>query len=961
MSTDSFDVSLLPDGLKGAVLAWVERNSDVPAIREAVEEDPELISHLPRVIACSPYVADILDRYPKMLSELTESGRLQRALADGEMAALFDNELPIALTDQEFQSQLRRLRHRELIRIAWRDLVARPPLAESLAELSVLADTAIRVAMNRAISGMKSRYGTPMSEEGIESKFVVLGMGKLGGRELNFSSDIDLIFLFSEHGATEGSRSVSNEEYFRLLGQAIVGTLNQSTSDGFVYRVDVRLRPFGDSGPLAVSIPTLETYLAQHGRDWERYAYIKARVINEWDGAADLYHEVLRPFVYRRYIDYGVFSSLREMKTLIEAEVQRKEYQQNVKLGRGGIREVEFIVQSLQLVRGGTIPELQDRELLSALGKLVRPGGLPQIVADELREAYCFLRRFENHLQAINDRQTHDIPSGEVDRARLALAMGYPEWSALNDALVGQREKVSSHFQNIVFRGVDEPESAPSVTALTDAWTTSAVDENFETVLTDLGYPGDSGLAERLNAFRTSGFFQKLDEPGRQRLNTLMPALITVAADQDEPVEALIGALVVVEAIGRRSAYFSLLNENPRTLQRLVRLCGMSDFLVQQIASHPLLLDELLDQRIFQEAPVLEEIQREFTDRVHTERVEDPEKQRHDLLNCQQAAVFRVAVADLSGILPLMKVSDRLTEIAELVLQAALEIAWSELTAQYGVPHCEDQHRSRDVQFAIVAYGKLGGLELGYGSDLDLIFLHDSAGAAQNTAGHKSLDNSVFFVRLTRRIINILTSPTSSGNLYEVDTRLRPSGKSGLLVSSLSAFDRYQREDAWTWEHQALLRGRVVAGSESMRSSFDDLKGRVLTRYIHRDTLKTDVVEMRERMRQELGEGDVELFDLKQGIGGVTDIEFIVQYLVLRDAVNHPDLMRYSDNIRQLEALANARILPTDDAMTLTNAYREYRQKMHHLALAGKPNKVRRSVIKKITESVTTIWTRVFE
>ena len=647
------------------------------------------------------------------------------------------------------------------------------------------------------------------------------------------------------------------------------------------------------------------------------------------------------------------------MKSLIEAEVQRREYQENIKLGRGGIREVEFIVQSLQLVRGGTIEELQDRELLPALTKLVRPGGLPQPVADELKVAYCFLRRVENRLQAINDRQTHDLPSDEVNRVRLALAMDYPEWQALEKALTEQREKVSGHFQNIVFRGADEPESVQTDTTLMKAW--AAVDENLEAILAQLGYPDVSSVAERLGVFRNSGFFQRLDEAGRKRLNTLMPALVIVAAAQNEPTDALIGALAVIEAIGRRSAYFSLLNENPETLKRLVRLCGMSDFLVQQVASHPLLLDELLDQRIFREAPLLKDLQREFSDRVDTKSVDDPEKQRNELRNCQQAAVFRVAVADLSGTLPLMKVSDRLTEIAELVLRAALEIAWSELTSQYGVPQCNEESQSREVHFAIVAYGKLGGLELGYGSDLDLVFLHDSTGDGQNTDGDKSLDNSVFFVRLTRRIINILTSPTSSGSLYEVDTRLRPSGKSGLLVSSLSAFDRYQREDAWTWEHQALLRGRIVAGSELMGPTFDDLRRRILTQYVNQDSLKADVVEMRERMRRELGQGNAESFDLKQDIGGVTDIEFIVQYLVLREALNKPDLLRYSDNIRQLEALSEADILATDDAQTLADAYREYRRKMHHLALGGKPRMVNRSEVKTLSGSVTDIWQRVFD
>jgi glutamate-ammonia-ligase adenylyltransferase len=961
MKTDLFEVTSLPEVLRPPVLAWLERNLEIAVIRDVVATSPALRAHLPHVLACSPYVAEILERYPEILADLTETGRLKRALAEGEMASLFADTLSAGLTDSEFQRQLRRLRHRELVRIAWRDLVEAAPLPETLSELSSLADHAIRSSLARAISALKPRYGTPRTEDERESEFVVLGMGKLGGRELNFSSDIDLIFLFSEHGATDGPRSVSNEEYFRLIGQAVVGTLSKSTADGFVYRVDVRLRPFGDSGPLAVSAPTLETYLAQHGRDWERYAYVKARVINEWSGAADLYDEVLRPFVYRRYIDYGVFSSLRDMKALIEAEVQRREYQQNIKLGRGGIREIEFIVQSLQLVRGGTTEELQDRELLPSLEKLVRPGCLPRSVSDDLKSAYCFLRRAENRLQEINDRQTHDLPTDEVNRARLALAMGYPEWQALEDALNEQRGIVSGHFQNIVFRGADEPESAQADTALMKAWAAGAGDESFAAILIKLGYPDVPGVAGRLDAFRNSGFFQRLDESGRKRLNTLMPAVVAVAADQEEPAEALAGAMVVIEAIGRRSAYFSLLNENPDTLERLVRMCGMSDFLVQQVAAHPLLLDELLDQRIFREAPSRADLRREFADRVKTQSVDDPEKQRNALLNFQQAAVFRVAVADLSGTLPLMKVSDYLTEIAELVLQAALAIGLSELTAQYGAPRCKDDGQFRPVHFAIIAYGKLGGLELGYGSDLDLVFLHDSTGEAQNTDGEKSLDNSVFFVRLTRRIINILTSPTSSGNLYEVDTRLRPSGNSGLLVSSLSAFDRYQREDAWTWEHQALLRGRVVAGPDPMLASFDELRSRVLVQYVHLDSLKADVIEMRERMRSQLSEGDAELFDLKQDVGGVTDIEFIVQYLVLREARNNSDLMVFSDNIRQLEALSKGQILPAVDAETLTSAYKEYRRQMHHLALAGKPRLVNRDGVSAVSKGVKEIWGRVFD
>jgi glutamate-ammonia-ligase adenylyltransferase len=617
-------------------------------------------------------------------------------------------------------------------------------------------------------------------------------------------------------------------------------------------------------------------------------------------------------------------------------------------------------VQSLQLVRGGTNEDLQNRELLPSLAQLVRPGGLPGKVAADLTEAYCFLRRFENRLQAISDRQTHDAPTDELNRSRLTLAMGFPDWTLLNDALTKYRDVVAENFHHIVFRSADEPEADKSNLELIRAWAAGAADDGLETALKKLGYADVPAVLLRLKALRDSGFYLRLDESGRQRLNALMPSVIAIAAQQPEPHQALVGVLRIIEAIGRRSAYFSLLNENPEALRRLVKLCALSEFLVRQIASHPLLLDELLDQRIFLEAPSRADLQEDLDSRIHATPVDDQEARRDTLRNFQQAATFRVAVADLSGTLPLMKVSDRLTDIAELVLQSGLDLASSELTAQYGWPGCLDEGKTREAQFAIVAYGKLGGLELGYGSDLDLVFLHDSTGDRQHTDGAKQLDNSTFFVRLTQRIIHILTMSTSSGALYEVDTRLRPSGQSGLLVSSLSAFDRYQREDAWTWEHQALLRGRVVAGSDTIRTAVESLRKRILTQYVHWKTLRDDVVEMRQRMRAELGKGTAELFDIKQDAGGVTDIEFIVQYLVLKEARQQVELLRFSDNIRQLESLAKFGILQDRDADVLAEAYRMYRRRMHHRALAGQPPLVPHSEVKSPSMMVVEIWQRVF-
>jgi len=960
MNPDKIEISSLPSSLQETVLDWLSRCADKVRLQQVIDTDPTLRTSLPRVIACSQYIGDVLERYPEMLLEFAASGRLKRALRADELALMFESELSPVLSETNFQQKLRVLRHRELVRIAWRDLTYTADLAETLAELSGLADVAICCTLSWARAALSVRYGEPMAEDGSASHFGILGMGKLGGRELNFSSDVDLIFLYSDSGQTDGPRKISNEEYFRFLGQHIVGILSKTTPDGFVYRVDVRLRPFGDSGPLAVSLPALEGYLAQHGRDWERYAYVKARVINDWPEATSLYRDILRPFIYRRYLDYGVFSSLREMKSLIEAEVERKEFQDNIKLGRGGIREIEFIVQSLQLVRGGINEELQNRELLPSLAKLVRPGGLPKHAAAELAEAYCFLRRLENRLQAISDRQTHDMPTDELNRARLTLAMDFPDWSALTEEFSRYRDLVAGNFRNVVFRSADEVDSGEPANKLNHVWEAAVADDRLVATLATLGYNDVPSVLERLKALRESGFYHRLDEPGRLRLDALMPLVIEHAAVQSEPLQALTGVLRIVESIGRRSAYFSLLNENPDALKRLVRLCGLSGFLVRQIASHPLLLDELLDQRIFLKAPSRTDLKSDLDSRMRATPVNDPEARRDALRNFQQAATFRVAVADLSGTLPLMKVSDRLTDIAELVLQAGLDLASSELTVQYGWPSCEHEGKTREAEFAIVAYGKLGGLELGYGSDLDLVFLHDSSGDRQHTDGAKQLDNSTYFVRLTQRIIHILTMSTSSGALYEVDTRLRPSGKSGLLVSSLSAFDRYQRDDAWTWEHQALIRGRAIAGSESMRSAFESLRKHVLTEYVHREALRDDVMQMRQRMRAELGKGTVDLFDIKQDVGGVTDIEFIVQYLVLKEADRQADLLRFSDNIRQLESLAKCRILEVADADALADAYRKYRRRMHHLSLAGKPALLSHTEVKDLSKTVREIWQRVF-
>jgi glutamate-ammonia-ligase adenylyltransferase len=945
----------LPDELRAAAVHAREAvRMPAATLREAGLEDG-----LVRTLACSPYAAGVLARYPQVLEELATSGRLARASEPGEIATLLRAGVPVEVSEEEFLRRLRVVRHRELVRIIWREVAGLSIVTEGLRDLSDLADAAIGAAHAFAVESLRPRHGLPRTGSGEPCGFGILGMGKLGGYELNLSSDVDLVFVFSDGGETDGPRSLANEEYFKLLAQRLVGLLARQTPDGFVYRVDVRLRPFGESGPLAVSLPALENYLMQSGRDWERYAYIKARVVNEWPDADYFYDAVVRPFVYRRYLDYGVFASLREMKALIEAEVGRREYRDDIKLGPGGIREIEFIAQSFQLVRGGSTAGLRGREILELLPALARHGCLPLPAVETLRAAYLFLRRVENAIQAIGDQQTHVLPEDPSDRARVALALGCAGWDEVAAGLERHREAVARHFRDVVFRGGEEAASAAGH-RLRQVWDGEAEPGTAEVLLRETGFAEPAAVLDRLQRLRASGTLQRLDETGRQRLDVLVPAMLEAAARQKDPLLALDGVALVIEAIGRRSAYFALLNENPAARERLVSLCATSDFLAKQVAAHPLLLDELLDPRLFGEPPTRAELAAELVRRLEGVAPEDAERWLEALRNFQQAALFRIAVADLSGVLPLMKVSDRLTETAELVLDAAARYAWRELAARHGRPRCIADGVARDAEFAIVAYGKLGGLELGYGSDLDLVFLHDSAGDAQLTDGARPLENAVFFARVAKKIINIATTITPAGHLYEVDTRLQPEGKKGLLVTSLLAFEAYQRESAWTWEHQALLRSRAIAGSARVSAAFEDIRRRVLTGHVRRATLREDVLAMRERMLKELAKGTAELFHLKQDPGGITDIEFIVQYLVLREAGRHPELVRWSDNIRQLEDLAGAGVIPRETAAMLTDTYRGYRQRIHRLALAGQPGFVPRTEVAGAIAAVRAVWAQVF-
>ena len=949
--------ALLQPALAGR-LESLQVQGGAPTSGDAAED---VVRSLPMVWVCSDFVADACLRDPRLLPWLADAGRLHEESTREWLEADLATELGADAGEAAFMDGLRRFRRRQLVRIAWRDLAGFEDVEPLLGELSLLADVCIGAARDHAIRDLRARFGIPRGQDGSELELMVLGMGKLGGGELNFSSDIDLVFLFPEHGETDGKRPLEHEEYFTRLGRRIAQLLGTVTSEGFVYRVDLRLRPFGESGPQVVSFDAFEDYLQQHGRDWERYAYVKARPVIGAGRFDELYRNVLRPFVYRRYLDFRVFESLREMKSLISREVARRELKGNVKLGPGGIREIEFIVQAYQLIRGGADPRLQTRSLLEALPRLARRKLLPAETVAELADSYRFLRRVENRLQQRNDEQTHELPRDEAGRARLAFAMGLPDWASLKAMITLHCERVSGHFQRVLF-APDQPGAGDAAARALETLLEHVGDGARLQALQAAGLSDAAAVLERIELLRESTYYRRLDEAGRRRLQTLLPHLLRAIAGGESEVVALSRLLHVLERIGGRTVYLALLNENAAARDRFVELCAHSQFLTDQIAAFPLLLDELLDERLFESEPTRADFAIDLRERMAGADAGDPERQVDLLRQFQRAAMFRVAVPDLTGRLPVMKVSDRLTDIAEFIVMEALELSWGQIVARHGVPRCGNPGQPlHDAAMIVVAYGKFGGIELGYGSDLDLVFLHDSAGDEQRTRGPAVIENGVFFLRLVQRLVHLLTVHSAAGRLYEVDTRLRPSGKGGLLVQSLDGFRDYQRGEAWTWEHQALLRARAVAGPPALRARFEAVRLDVLRSGVRRDSLRDEVRKMRERMRAELSSPQAGQFDLKRDAGGITDIEFLAQYWTLLWCDRHPELATYSDNIRQLESLASIDLVPQATVDELTGIYRAYRQRIHHLSLDGDATVVPGTEFAEERARVTATWTATME
>ncbi len=906
-----------------------------------------------QVLTFSDFVQESVTAHPDWLAELEASP--PQADEWQHYAQWLQDALAEISDETALMRALRQFRRRVMVRIAWAQALMLVSEESTLQQLSHLAETLIVAARDWLYDACCREWGTPCSEDGTPQPLLILGMGKLGGGELNFSSDIDLIFAWPEKGATRGGRrELDNAQFFTRLGQRLIKALDQPTQDGFVYRVDMRLRPFGDSGPLVLSFAALEDYYQEQGRDWERYAMVKARIMGDTgDAYANELRAMLRPFVFRRYIDFSVIQSLRNMKGMIAREVRRRGLKDNIKLGAGGIREIEFIVQVFQLIRGGREPSLQSRSLLPTLAAIAQLNLLPEGDDRILREAYLFLRRLENLLQSINDEQTQTLPGDELNRARLAWGMRLDDWQALTDALDAHMAAVRRIFNDLI--GDDESESQDDELSehWRELWQDALQEDDTTPVLTHLSDDDRHRVVALIADFRLELNKRAIGPRGRQVLDHLMPHLLSdVCSRADAPVP-LSRLTPLLSGIITRTTYLELLSEFPGALKHLISLCAASPMIASKLARYPLLLDELLDPNTLYQPTATDAYRDELRQYLLRVPEEDEEQQLEALRQFKQAQLLRVAAADISGTLPVMKVSDHLTWLAEAIIDAVVHQAWVQMVARYGQPKHLADREGRG--FAVVGYGKLGGWELGYSSDLDLIFLHDCPVDVM-TDGEREIDGRQFYLRLAQRIMHLFSTRTSSGILYEVDARLRPSGAAGMLVTSTDSFADYQQNEAWTWEHQALVRARVVYGDPQLKAQFDTIRRDVLTATREGPTLQTEVREMREKMRAHLGNKHRDRFDIKADEGGITDIEFITQYLVLRDAHSKPKLTRWSDNVRILELLAQNDIMDEHEALALTRAYTTLRDELHHLALQEQPGHLPLDCFNAERELVRTCW-----
>jgi glutamate-ammonia-ligase adenylyltransferase len=811
-----------------------------------------------------------------------------------------------AIADEDtLKRRLRDLRQRVMAVLIVRDLAGQADLTEVTRACTDLAEVAFGHACDWHHRDLAEIHGEPLDSQGRPQRLIVVGMGKLGGKELNVSSDVDPIFVYPEDGETTGPRRIASHEFFVRLGRRLINAIGETTYDGFVFRVDMRLRPYGDEGPLVSSFAMLENYFYTQAREWERYAWIKARPLT--GERHDELEELRRPFVFRKYLDFGAFAAMRDLHAQIRREVAKKDKNDNVKLGPGGIREIEFIAQVFQLIRGGKSPALQVRPTRAILTQLAAMDLLPETVAADLEAAYVFLRNVEHRLQYRDDAQTQQLPLDAEGRHQLAATMGYADWAGFEAQLNTIRRKVAGQFEQ-VFGAPQEDQSSHPLAGLC-----GLPPEVARERLDELGYADSAAMLDRLMALRGGSRYAALPAINKTALDGLLPPLIEVAARQRNPDDTLIRILTMLESISRRAPYLLLLREYPQTLSQVARIVSASPWAAQYLTQQPHLLDELLDPRALMAAPDWSLKRDELKSRL-VPFEGDLERQMDELRHYKQSETFRLLAQDLAGMWTLERLSDQLAALADLILGQTLDLVWADLNKK---------HRDQPA-FAVIAYGKLGGKELGYASDLDIVFLYDDP----------HTDAQDIYARLGKRMNTWMSTLTAAGVLYETDLRLRPDGASGLLVSSTEAFDDYQRHHAWTWEHQAITRARFSCGDAAVGAQFEAIREAILRLPRDRAKLRAEVLEMRQKMHD--GHPNATgLFDLKHDSGGLVDVEFAVQYLILAHSAEHPELTANSGNIALLGVAGKLGLIPAEVAGAAADAYRELRRRQHQVKLQG--------------------------
>ncbi|CEI54090.1 MULTISPECIES: bifunctional [glutamate--ammonia ligase]-adenylyl-L-tyrosine phosphorylase/[glutamate--ammonia-ligase] adenylyltransferase [Acinetobacter] len=901
---------------------------------------------LQKTLHASQYAEQVLSLHQSVLEHDYAIDQFQVPLSTPQIQQLVDDNLAAIQDEITWMRVLRILRARLMFRWIWQDANQLTDVVTLTRELSDFADICIVAAKDFARVPLIAKHGEPVGYNGKIQDLIVIGMGKLGAQELNLSSDIDLIFAFDEQGETNGRKCIDVQQFCILWGQKLIYLLDHITADGFVFRVDMRLRPWGDGSALAISHVALEKYLSQHGREWERYAWIKARIItggHEGDSLLDM----TRPFVFRKYVDYTAFEAMREMKAMIEREVARRNIADDIKLGAGGIREVEFIVQVFQLIYGGAKLELQDRQCLVSLQHLGEVGLLDSQSVVDLEDAYLFLRRVEHAIQALNDQQTQSLPTEPELRQRLIDTLGFTDWDNFIDFLNQKREKVTFQFEHLIKeKGLESPI------------------ESYSQLESQLNEILDDDAKNLIHEFWYGHAIKKLPAKAVQRLKEFWPHLVEAILQSNSPQVALMRLMPLVESVMRRTVYLVMLIESKGALQRLVKMATVSPWICEELTHYPVLLDEFLSMD-FELPPrhYLEDSLRQQLLRIEIDQVED---QMRVLRLFKKSNVLTVAASDVLAESPLMKVSDALTDIAEVSVIATLNLAYQTVAKRHGYPiDAEGQRCSLEhMAYCVIGYGKVGGIELGYGSDLDLVFIHYMDEQA-DTDGQKAISGFEFAMRVAQKFMSLMTTQTLDGRVYEVDTRLRPSGEAGLLVTSLKAFEQYQLKSAWLWEHQAIVRARSIAGEPTLRAKFEELRCKILTLPRQEETVRQEVLNMRQKMKDHLGSSKDQkkdgIFHLKQDAGGIVDIEFMAQYVVLAWSGTNPDLAHYSDNVRILEDAAKAGCLSSDDVSALIQAYLSERAESHRLALANHNMQVSAADWHDTREVVCKLWQRLID